>query len=76
MPSKYFKYFSISDMNGLFRDSCFSRRILGEALESEAGSHPAVRGRLIGLAERLGVAVAESSDLDAELRSEGIRKFG
>ena len=37
----------------------------------EAGN----QGRLIGLAERLGVAVAESSVLDAEFRSEGMGKF-
>ena len=37
----------------------------------EAGN----QGRLIGLAERLGVAVAESFVLDAEFRSEGMGKF-
>ena len=58
-----------------FRDYCFVCRILGQALKSEAGNHAAVRGRLVGLAEGLGVAVGESSVTDAEFRSEGIRKF-
>ena len=50
-------------------------RILGEVLKSEAGNPAAIRGRLIGLAEGLGVSVAESSVPDANIRAQGIRKF-
>ena len=42
---------------------------------SGAGSHIEVRGRLIGLAEKLGVAIAESSVPDAEVLSDEIRKL-
>ena len=49
-------------------------RILGAVLTSQGENRAAVGGRIIGLAERLGVAVAESSAQDAELFSERIRK--
>ena len=44
-------------------------------LVSGAGTDVEVRGRLIGLAEKLGVAVAESPVPDAELVSDEIRKY-
>ena len=59
----------------LLRLSCFFYRILGKVWASGAGSHIEVRGRLIGLAEKLGVAIAESSVPDAEVLSDEIRKL-
>ena len=86
-PGRYFKRFSlqnnrecyflrqIQDVSRLFRRSCFSYRILGKVLTSEAGNHIEVRGRLIRLAENLGVIIAEASVSDAEVRSDEIRKL-
>ena len=87
VPGRYFERFSfqnhcecyfgrqIQDVSRLFRRSCFFCRILGKVLASGAGSHIEVRGRLIGLAEKLGVAIAESSVPDAEVLSDEIRKL-
>ena len=65
----------IKDASRLFRRSCFFYRILGKVLASGSGNHIEVSGRLIGLAEKLGVAIAESSVPDAEVLSDEIRKL-